>query len=252
MEYWHPTRSCTPGNLAFSRIKRNKSHSPGFLNSRKTVILLCFHWKCSLDFLSICGDLSTVNIFRFVGNEKCFSLYLLVLQRVTDFLLLLLEKSTFTCFTCCGTCCGTCEGRKICVRVWGAICVPMVASFFRNPLCSFLVRCAPFGMLTAGRLALHKTPPLSEYERSIGGKVESLLSALHLLCSKLCRSSTRPEKEFLITCCAVFFPPFDRTTSNPLMYLLIANMAALLLFIERESYDLISILINIGIHINLF
>ena len=43
VEYWHPTRSCTPGNLAFSRIKRNKSHSPGFLNSRNSVILLCFH-----------------------------------------------------------------------------------------------------------------------------------------------------------------------------------------------------------------
>ena len=227
MEYWHPTRSCTPGNLAFSRIKRNKSHSPGFLNSRKTVILLCFHWKCSLDFLSICGDLSTVNIFRFVGNEKYFS----CVQSVSNSLLLL-----DTCV----------PSNKFAVprQFPRKGFVPMVAFFFRMWLCSFLVRCG------CGSVGWHKTQTLSEYERSIGEKVEFLLSALHLLCSKLCRCSARPEKEFLIT--LVFFPPFFRTTSNPLMYLLIANMAALLLFIERESYDLISILINIGIHINLF
>ena len=126
----------------------------------------------------------------------------------------------------------------------------MVAFSFRIWLCSFLVRCAPFGTLTVGFIALHKTETLSEYERSMGEKVESLLSALHLLCSKLCSPSSRPGKEFLIT--LVFFETLFRTTSSPLMYLLIANMAALLLFIERESYDLISILVDIGIHINLF
>ena len=72
MEYWQLIRSCTPGIFAFPRRKRKRAHSSDLFKFRKTFALFCFHSKCSLDFLSMCGDLNTVYLLRFMGNETKF------------------------------------------------------------------------------------------------------------------------------------------------------------------------------------